>query len=80
MYTVFRQLSSARVYAEVGPQPIPISEVLAYCEMMRIRDLDMRQAVLQIVQTLDGKFVEHQVKKLQGKRTAPEPDGHRKSA
>lgn len=80
MYSVFRQLSSARSYTEVGPQPIPVSEVLAYCEMMRLRDLDLRQAVLQIVQTLDGKFVEHQVKKMQGKRTAPDSDGHPKSA
>ena len=78
VYTVFRQLSSARIYTEGGPQPIPVSELLAYCELMRIRELDQRQALLQIVQTLDATFIEHQVRKIR-RNVPPDPDGHRKS-
>ena len=40
-----------------GPQRITISEVLAYCDLMGITDVECRATLLQRIQILDNEFL-----------------------
>jgi hypothetical protein len=79
-YEAFKSLSGARVYTEVGPQPIPVSEVLAYCEFLNITDQFERQAILRIMQAMDSAYIEHQVTKAKGRGSPSNDTGHPKTA
>jgi hypothetical protein len=49
----FMVLSTCRQYGMSAPQPIPLSEILAYCEYHQIDDVDERDEFLYHVQKLD---------------------------
>jgi hypothetical protein len=68
-FEVFSGLSSSRSYADGSPQPIRVSEVLAYCQLMGIDRLEQRQDTLQMVQALDGVWMTHQVEKISRSRS-----------
>lgn len=53
-----------------GPMPIQINEVMAYCAMAGVADPTMRMGVLQMVQAMDGAYLQHayeQAKRERGK-------------
>lgn len=52
LWNAYNSLSgSRRIGLSAGP--IPVSEVLSYCELVGIADLDERELLLTVVQTLD---------------------------
>lgn len=59
----FDFLSERRIQTEVGPQPIQISEILAYVEYVGIFDSDTRDSFLRIVQHLDRTYINFKLKK-----------------
>jgi hypothetical protein len=58
----FYDLSASRTATMSGPGPIPISEVLAYCELLAINDTQDRADFLGIIKSLDTVFLEEQSK------------------
>jgi hypothetical protein len=42
-----------------GIGAIRVSEVLAYCELLGIRDLEVRESLLRQIQAMDGVFLKH---------------------
>jgi hypothetical protein len=56
---VFRALSRSRTITEKGfPRPLPISEILSYCQLFHIDRLDARETLLTYVQEQDAKYIE----------------------
>lgn len=49
-------LTSSRQFGMAAPQPILISEIVAYCELMGINDPDEREEFLHHVQKMDLVF------------------------
>lgn len=47
----------------MGVGAIPVSEVLAYCTLLGIVDLDYRAWLLRAIQRLDGEFMRHVAEK-----------------
>ena len=42
-----------------GPEPIKLQEVLAYFEIVDIRDRATRRRYLDLIQMMDGVYLEH---------------------
>lgn len=52
-YDAFRALSASRMWSQVGPSPIQVSEVSAYMGLAGIEDPDTKLKYLRLVQGLD---------------------------
>lgn len=52
-YGVFRSLSASRIWTQIGPNPIQVSEVRAYMDMAGIEDSATRMKYLRLVQGMD---------------------------
>lgn len=59
----FYDLSASRTATMGGPGPIPISEVLAYCQYYEIAGVEERAEFFSIMKSLDNVFLEEQSKK-----------------
>ena len=57
-WEAWEALSSRRQRTQVGPQAIPISEILAYCDLRRIDDPDEREDMYHMIGMLDGLYLE----------------------
>lgn len=44
--------------SQVGPLEIPISEVLAYCELFKVHDLHDRTRIFKFVKRIDRAYLE----------------------
>lgn len=55
---VFHNLSRSRVYGDGGPQAIPYVEILAWCSLMGVDDLDTRRRMAKLVRALDSIWLE----------------------
>ena len=62
-WTAFQTLSRRRLINESGPQPIQVSELVAYADLMHITDLDDREDLLRLVGSMDQVFLEDSYKK-----------------
>ena len=51
-----------------GIGAIPVSEVLAYCALMGISDLDQRERLLRAIQRLDEVFLKHHAEEQKKKK------------
>lgn len=58
IWSAFATLSRARLVNQAGPQPIPVSEVSAYCEIEGWLDAETRADLLFHITNLDGKWLE----------------------
>lgn len=56
-------LNERRIYDEVGPRPIPMTEINAYVEYIKLCEEDERDDFLYVVTLLDRAFREHVFKK-----------------
>lgn len=65
-YDAYRSLSASRMWTEIGPSPIQVSEVHHYLQMAGIEDSGTKLKYLRILQGLD--IVE--VRNIQAKRKA----------
>lgn len=55
----FRGLDQARRMGHSAPDPLQISEVLAYLQLVGIAQQDLRSKYLRILQMLDRVFMKH---------------------
>lgn len=53
-FDAFRFLGASRLWNEVGPQPIPASEMFAYLDGFQIKGMEEREKYLKFIQALDG--------------------------
>lgn len=53
-YDAYRALSASRMWSQIGPSPIPVSEVNAYMDMVGIEDPETKLKYLRIIQGLDA--------------------------
>ena len=58
-FDAFRFLSASRLWNQVGPQPVPVSEIKAYMEVAEIEDPNEKLKYLKFVSDLDGIEVRH---------------------
>ena len=52
-FDAFRYLGASRLWSEVGPQPVQVSEVKAYVDMIGLDDVDTKLKFLKFVQLMD---------------------------
>lgn len=57
MWNAFVALSPCRQFTIAGAGAIPVSEVLSYCELMKISDVGERSDILYLIQTMDSVFL-----------------------
>lgn len=56
---IYDEIAGSRQYTMNGePLPIPISELLAYCEMFGIRRLEEREKLLRMVRAMDRAYLD----------------------
>jgi hypothetical protein len=67
-WDAFWRLSAVRPINEQGPQPILISEILAFCELTGITEAGYRDDLLHIVLTLDRMFIDHAIRRREEAR------------
>jgi len=74
---VFEELSESRHYSAAGtPLPIPVSEIVSYCELFRVDSLVEREELFRAVRVLDRQFVKQITEQLKPAK----PDTKTKSA
>lgn len=61
-WLVFHDLNASRPTG-FGAGPVPISEILAYCELYSISDTNERSDLVYIMAEMDSEFMEHCSKK-----------------
>ena len=55
-YEAFSALNSARPVGASGNEPIPVSEVLAYLQLVGIASPDERSKYLRLIQKMDATY------------------------
>lgn len=63
LYSAFETLSAKRLFIDGRPQPIQISEILAYAEFEEITDKTMRDDLMYMVGVMDAKFLNFHLNK-----------------
>lgn len=63
LYSFYQDLSASRSASMAGPLPIPVSEILAYCELFKIQTIHERAQVFRSVTSLDNVYLTHVSKK-----------------
>lgn len=57
-FNAYQYLGGSRRASMAGALPIPISEILAYCELFKIDDVDHRELLTDRITFLDGVYLE----------------------
>ena len=57
-YSAFMELTHSRIVHQGGIGYIPLSEYVAYMEMVRIDDIEERELFIKMVKALDSVYVE----------------------
>jgi len=65
---VYCKLSAFRG-GEIQPQPVNLQDILAYCELFKIRSLAMRENIVDAVQLLESEA--RKLRKADAERAAP---------
>lgn len=73
IWEAFMVLSAARQVGMSSPQPIPVSELFAYCRYNQIYDVVDREELLHHVQKLDMVYLSD----YRARNPAPPPRGRR---
>jgi hypothetical protein len=60
----FRHLSAGRIWSEVGPQPIQVSEVESYLGMVGIKNSDTKMKYLRLIRLLDNFELDRLISKM----------------
>ena len=62
-WSAFVILSGSRQVGMGGACAIPVSEIVAYCELIGITDSECRVTLLRRIQILDGEYLKIQAEK-----------------
>lgn len=65
----FYEVSAGRSIGEV-PQPLRVSELLAYCQLTGVADSEERERLLRVMQRLDGVYLRHAVERQRAESRA----------
>lgn len=68
-WRVFHDLNASRPVG-FGAASVPISEILAYCELYGINDINERSDLVYIMAEMNSEFIEHFSKKKANKHMA----------
>lgn len=52
-YDAYRALSASRLWSQIGPNPVQVSEVVAYLSLLGIEDTDTKLKYLRLIQGMD---------------------------
>ena len=63
----FFAISDGRGLNQVGVDPLPVSEILAYCDLAGIPRGDPGTKFLRLMRAMDGVFLKHHYKKNKNK-------------
>ncbi len=55
----FRLLSASRLWSEVGPQPIQLSEIKAYMQLVGIKDKSTKLKYVRLIRSMDSVTLKH---------------------
>lgn len=68
--SAFQLLSSRRPISSEGISPIGVDDVLAYCELFLVDDLDSRTELLECIDAMDNSYVKVMAPKLRARLKA----------
>lgn len=68
-YNAFQAMSSSRTAGMSGAMPIPLTEIVAYCNLFYIAQLEEREQLLRYVSSMDRVYLEFAAK--QAKSNSP---------
>lgn len=68
----YYKLSRSREWSESGPQAIALSEILAYCQAVGITETGLVDNMVDLVQAMDGVFIEHMLAERKAKSSGSE--------
>lgn len=66
-YSVFQAIARSRAVGMAGALPIPASEILAYCSLYQIAELNERDRIFRYVTRLDETFLQVSAEKAKSK-------------
>jgi hypothetical protein len=55
----YYRLSRSRLWFEGLPQAISLTEIATYCSFTGVRDQGLRENLVDLVQAMDGVFIDH---------------------
>ena len=62
-YSAYQAISGSRQVGMGGPLPIPVSEILAYCDLFYIAELNARERLFKYLKRLDNTYLDHVAEK-----------------
>jgi hypothetical protein len=68
-YNTYQSLSRSRNAGMGGAMPIPVSEILAFCNLFYIAQLNERERIFRYVNSLDNAYLEYQAEKSKSNST-----------
>ena len=77
-WEAFQILGSSRTAHQGGIGPIPLSEIVAYMDVVYLRDIDERLTFVTMIQSLDNVYVKH-INDKAAKRAKAERAKHRQT-
>ncbi|MCQ8781723.1 hypothetical protein NPA30_05955 [Aurantimonas sp. CSK15Z-1] len=68
----FFDLSASRSLVMGGEGPIPLSEILAYCQMFGVNDVDERGDFLRVIRAMDEAYLEERHRQREAAEETPQ--------
>jgi hypothetical protein len=65
VWGAYTLLSGSRPMTEVGPGPIPLTEIKAYLEILQVEKIESRLYLIRMVKALDDMYLENYREKTQ---------------
>lgn len=60
---MFQAVSRSRNAGMAGALPVPVSEILAYCDLYQIAELNERDRIFRYVNRMDEAYLKHTAEK-----------------
>ncbi len=67
-YNAYQEISGSRNFSMSGPLPIPVSEILAYCTLYKIHNVEKIEMLKRRITFLDGVYLTHVAEKSKSKK------------
>lgn len=67
-YNAYQSISSSRNFSMSGALPIPLTEIRAYCELYKIHDVEIIEALHERISFLDGVYLAHVAEEQKSKK------------
>lgn len=58
-YSIYQDISGSRAISPAGAMPIPVTEILAYCDLFKIDTLHERAQIFRYVTQMDSAYLAH---------------------